>query len=218
MTTEWERDAALLDAWRDGDGQAGEQLFDLHADAVARFFENKIREGAEDLTQATFLRLIEGQARIREGIAFRAFLLGIARNVFREHLRALARGRKIDPEVESMAELAPGPTTVASNKQEQRLLLEALRRLPVDVQMILELHYWEELKTDDIASIMDQVPSTMRGNLVKARKRLRAVMAEIAASPELLSSTLEGLDGWAAELRELLGEHLGNHLGDPLTT
>ncbi|KIG17275.1 RNA polymerase sigma-70 factor [Enhygromyxa salina] len=206
MTIDRERDAALLAAWRGGDGQAGEQLFDLHADAVARFFENKVREGAEDLTQATFMRLLEGQERIREGIAFRAFMLGIARNVFREHLRELARGRKIDPEVESMAELAPGPTTVASNKQEQRLLLEALRRLPVDAQMVLELFYWEELKTDDIAEIMELAPSTTRGRLVKARNSLKTIMAEIAASPELLASTLGGLEGWAAELREHLGK------------
>lgn len=205
MTGDWERDAALLEAWRDGDSEAGEQLYNRHADAVARFFENKLREGAEDLTQATFLRMIEARHRIRDGVAFRAFVLGIARNVFREHLRELARGRSVDPEVESMADLAPGPTTVASNKQEQRLLLEGLRRLPVDAQIILELHYWEGLKTDDIAAIMDQVPATLRGNLAKARKLLSAVMAEIAASPELLASTIGGLEGWAAELREQLG-------------
>jgi RNA polymerase sigma-70 factor (ECF subfamily) len=152
VTTEWERDAALLEAWRNGDSQAGEQLFDRHADAVARFFENKVREGAEDL--------------------------------FREHLRTLARGRNIDPEVETMADLAPGPTTVASNKQEQRRLLEALRRLPVDAQIIVELYYWEELKTDDIAAVMDQVPSTVRGKLSKAHAmQVARAIGSMAGNP-----------------------------------
>jgi RNA polymerase sigma-70 factor (ECF subfamily) len=205
VSEDWDRDAALLDGWRSGDARAGEQLFDRHADAVARFFENKVREGAEDLTQATFLRMIEGRDRVRHGSVFRGFVLGIARNVLREHLRELARGRNVDPEVESMAELAPGPTTVAGVKQEQRLLLEALRRLPVDAQIILEFHYWEGLKTHDIAAIMDQIPSTVRGQLVKARKQLAAIMEALAASPDLLASTLGGLDGWAAELREQLG-------------
>jgi RNA polymerase sigma-70 factor (ECF subfamily) len=94
---------------------------------------------------------------------------------------------------------------VAGVKQEQRLLLEALRRLPVDAQIILEFHYWEGLKTDDIAAIMDQIPSTVRGQLVKARKQLAAIMEALAASPDLLASTLGGIDGWAAELREQLG-------------
>ena len=61
------------------------QLFDRHADAIARFFENKVRDGAEDLIQATFLRMMEGRERIL-GESFRAFMFGIARNVLREHL------------------------------------------------------------------------------------------------------------------------------------
>jgi RNA polymerase sigma-70 factor (ECF subfamily) len=213
VTTEWERDAALLDAWRDGDQRSGKQLFARHYAPVDRFFRNKVREGSEDLAQATFLRMIEGRARIREGVAFRAFLLGIARNVLREHLRELARGRNVDPEVESMADLAPGPTTIVSDKQEQRLLLEALRRLPVDTQIILELHYWEELKTDDIAAIMEQVPSTMRGKLIRARNRLEISMAEIAGSQELLASTLGGLEGWAAGVCVGMGVGMGGHDG-----
>ena len=205
MPTDWELDAGLLEAWRGGDDRAGERLFDRHAGAVARFFENKIRDGADDLTQSTFMRMIESRERIREGLVFRAFVLGIARNVLREHLRELTRGRQIDPDVDSMAALIPGPSTVAGNRQEQRLLLEALRRLSIDSQVLLELFYWEGLKTHEIAEVMELQPSTARSRLKRAREQLGEIMAAIAASPDLFQSTMEGLDGWAAQLREQLG-------------
>lgn len=204
MASDWQQDAELLDAWRSGNDGAGERLFDRHADAVARFFENKVREGAEDLTQATFLRMIEGRERVHEGIAFRAFVLGIARNVLREHVRELVRGRQIDPEVDSMVALAPGPSSVLAERDEQRLLLEALRQLPLDQQILLELFYWERLKSHEIAAVLELAPSTIRTRLVKAREQLAAAMAAIAASPELLATTLAGIEGWAAQIRERL--------------
>src|SRR5690606_5591478 len=112
MTGDWSIDAKLLDAWRAGDQAAGSQLFDRHADAVARFFGNKVTTGAEDLVQQTFLVLIENRERIREGLTFRAFVLGVARNVLRDHLRKLAREREVDPEVEAMTDRAPGVSTI----------------------------------------------------------------------------------------------------------
>ena len=210
VSTEWQLDAELLTAWRQGDQTAGAKLFDRHADAIARFFENKVREGGDDLIQQTFLRLVEGRERIREGITLRGYLLGIARNVLREHLRALARNREVDPEIECMADLAPGPSTVAGRTREHRLLLEALRRLPVEHQITLELFYWEELNAAEIAEIMGISHSAMRSRVAKARELLREAMAQITQSRELLESTIGGLDRWAAELRAQLGVSSGS--------
>jgi RNA polymerase sigma factor (sigma-70 family) len=202
---DWDRDVELLEAWRGGDDRAGEELFDRHANTVARFFENKVRESAEDLTQTTFVRMIEGRERVREGRAFRAYVFGIAQNVLREHLRALARGRNIDPDVDTMAELAPGPSTVVGVREEHRVLLEGLRRLPIQQQMLLELVYWERLKSHEIAELLGIQPSTARTRLATARAALGEKLAEIAASPDMLASTVHGLDTWAAELRARLG-------------
>jgi RNA polymerase sigma factor (sigma-70 family) len=200
-----QQDAELLAAWRRGDQRAGECLFDRHADAIARFFENKVRHGAEDLTQATFLRMLEGRDRVRLDAAFRAFAFGIARNVLREHLRELTRGRAVDPAVDSMAGLAPGPSTVVGARQEHQLMLEGLRHLPIDDQILLELYYWEELQTDEIAEVLGIPPSSTRRRLSETRARLDAKMAEIAASPELLDRTLRNLESWIAEVRQQLG-------------
>ena len=205
MTGDWHLDAELLAAWSAGDNHAGERLFDRHAPAVTRYFRNKVRDEVDDLVQQTFLALIDSKQRIRDGVAFRGFILGIARNILSKHLRKLARGRVVDPEVETMAELAPGPTTVAGRRQEHRLLLEGLRRLPIEHQHALELFYWEGLKANEIAAMMGVSHSAMRSRLAKARALLNEAMEGIAASPELLNSTVNGLDNWAAEIRGQLG-------------
>jgi RNA polymerase sigma factor (sigma-70 family) len=206
MTSDWSVDAELLEAWRSGDSNAGAELYDRHADAVARFFENKVCVGTGDLVQQTFLLLVENRDRIRDGLTFRAFVLGIARNVLRDHVRKLARGRVVDPEVDAMADLAPGPTTVLGHTREQRLLLAALRRLPVEHQIGLELFYWEEMDAREIAEIMGISHSAMRSRLVKARELLREAMTQLAESPELLATTLDNLAGWASQVRSQLGQ------------
>lgn len=200
-----QQDAALLEAWRGGDAPAGERLFDQHAGAIARFFENKVRHGAEDLTQVTFVRMLEGRERVREGGSVRAFIFGIARNVLREHLRGLARGREIDPMVDSMAALAPGPSTVVGLRQEHQLMLAGLRGLSIDDQILLELFYWEELRAHELAQILGLSSPTVRRRLSEARARLDRKMAEIAASPELLDRTSRHLQSWISDVRRELG-------------
>lgn len=200
-----DRDAELLEAWRSGDQAAGEQLFDRHADAVARFFENKVTRGAEDLVQTAFVRMLEGRDRYRGEGSFRAFVFGVARNLLREHVRELVRLGQVDPSVDSMAALAPGPSTVVGLRQEHQLMLEGLRHLPLDDQILLELFYWEDLSGDEIAGILGIPPSSTRRRLSEARSRLDAKMAEIAASPVLLDQTVRHLESWVADVRAHLG-------------
>jgi RNA polymerase sigma factor (sigma-70 family) len=204
MTHDWSVDAELLEAWRAGDVEAGARLFDRHADAVARMFENKVCVGAEDLVQQTFLVLVESRDRIREGSSVRAFVLGVARNVLRDHVRKLVRGRAVDPEVDAMADLAPGPTTVIGQNREQRLLLAGLRRLPLEHQIGLELYYWEEMDAREIAEVMGISHSAMRSRLAKARALLHQAMTRLAESPDELASTLDGLAQWASQVRAQL--------------
>lgn len=136
-------DRDLLLAWRDGDQRAAERLFERHASSIAYFFRNKLSTGAEDLVQQTFLGLVEGRHNVAQATNVRAYLFGIANNLLRKHLRSRARAPRFDPGVSSVAQIDPGPSTLLGQKHEQRLLLEGLRRIPVDHQVALELYYWE---------------------------------------------------------------------------
>ena len=90
-------DAQLLSAWREGDEDAGEVLFERFYDGLSRFFRNKAGEHAPDLIQRTFLVLLETQGRMREGTTFQAYLFGVARNILLEHYRGKRRdGERFD--------------------------------------------------------------------------------------------------------------------------
>jgi len=201
-------DGELLTRWRAGDTPSGEVLFERYYDAVERFFLNKVASAAQDLVQETFIRCVESRERIRDNDQFRLYLFGIAYNVLSAHLRERYRGdRAIDLGEVSVCDLSPGPGSLVAGRREHRLLIEALRNLPVDDQVILELHYWEQLTTNQMAEVLGIPVGTARGRLQRARTRLEEVMQRLAESPEDLASTLARLDDWAAECRERLGRH-----------
>lgn len=198
-------DAELLTEWRSGQSGAGGELFARHAPAIARFFRNKVSTPVEDLVQQTFLALLEGQHRLDDPDKTRGYLFGIAHNVLRGQLRTLTRDRQFDEGVSSLAELDPSPSSAFAHKREQQLLLLALRRIPIQHQVALELYYWEGLETPAIAEVLGISASAMRSRMVKAREVLAEVLAEIAGSEHELRSTLEGLDDWAAAIRAHMG-------------
>lgn len=199
-------DGDLLERWRGGDSSSGEALFDRYYDMVERFFINKVSNGVEDLVQETFTRCVASRERIRDNEQFRLYLFGIAYHVLTEHLRIRYRaGPPLDVDVSSMCDLAPGPVTLVVQRREHRLLLEGLRNIPADDQVVLELHYWENLTTEDIAVVLGIPVGTARGRLQRARTKLGEVMHRLTESPHDLTSTVARLEDWAKGCREQLG-------------
>ena len=196
-------DFELLEAWRGGDENAGRELFGRYFDAVYRFFRNKVDEVAEDLTQQTFMGLVQSRDRFRGDASFRTYLFMIARKKLYSHLRTTQR--RSDP-VEfhstSVADLGlVSPSRAVAARQEQQLLLQALRRLPIEMQVALELFYWEELTVAEIAEVLETPVGTVKSRLQRARARLDQVIAELAESEDLLRSTVDNFERWARELQ-----------------
>lgn len=181
-------DAELVDAWRRGEREACAQLFERYYDGLARFFRSKLPEAADDLVQRTFLRCFEGLARIADATAFRSYLFGIACNVLREHYRSIHRdGARLEFTSVSAQELAPSASAVIGWQQEQRLLLEALRRIPLEDQILLELCYWEQLPGREIAAIV----GAPLGHDSRVSRQRRALARHAAPRPPLLALLAE---------------------------
>jgi RNA polymerase sigma-70 factor (ECF subfamily) len=195
-------DAELLERWRTGHSTSGEALFERYYDSLERFFLNKVPNAVGDLVQETFTRCVASQARLRDEGHFGRYLIGIAKNVLNVHLREhYRRGVPIDLEQVTMCDLEPGPRTLVARRREHRLLLEALRNIPVGDQIVLELHYWEDFKTEDIADALEIPVGTAKGRLQRARERLEQAMSRLAESPNELESTMARLEDWAKECR-----------------
>ncbi|KIG13088.1 RNA polymerase sigma-70 factor [Enhygromyxa salina] len=199
-------DAALLAAWRDGDTRAGSQLFDRHYARLARFFKNKVGDEIYDLIQQTMLTCLERCDQLRDDARFAPFLLGVARNVLLHHYRTRARKHdKLDFDVSSVADLFVGGTTIIARRQRDRALLEALRRLPVEDQILLELYYWEELGGPALAELYAVPEGTIRTRLRKARQALEQALGRVGRSLGVaLTDSGDNLDAWAREIRALV--------------
>lgn len=196
-------DFDLVQAWRQGDTRAGGELFERHFDALYRFFVSKIGDAADDLVQQTLTACVRAREGYRGEASFRAYLLAIARH---ELYRYLERGRRDNQKVEigelSLADLGTSPSSLLARKDDERLLLEALRRLPLDQQIVIELHYFERLRGRDLVAAMGVPEGTVRSRLRLALDRLRRELETMARSTDLLDSTLTTLDDWAKSLRE----------------
>jgi RNA polymerase sigma factor (sigma-70 family) len=196
-------DLELLDAWRAADLRAGDLLFRRYFAQLSRFFRNKVDVGAEDLIQSTFLACVEGRDRFREASSFRTYLFAIARHHLLTHYRK--RARAVDFTCSSVVDLGASPSGPLSRREETTALLRALRAIPLEYQVVLELTYWEGMTGPEVAEVLEMPANTVRGRLSRARAALREALARQATSAALLRSTLADLDGWAATLRDELG-------------
>lgn len=195
-------DRQLLEAWQQGDQAAGERLVELHYDALVTFFRTKAGNDAADLVQRTFLIMLEAHHRMREGTPFNCYLFGIARNVLYEHYRGSRRQReRFQPELSSALDLGPTPSALLAEEEETELLLQALRRIPVEFQIILELYYWEKMTAKELAEVLEVPEGTARTRLRRAKQLLEGQLAKLARSPQLRKSTLSDLESWARQLR-----------------
>lgn len=195
-------DGALLVAWRDGDRGAGAELFDRYFMPLTRFFRNKANDRLDDLIQQTMLGLLEARDSYRGTGSLRSFIFGIALNVVRNHYRAAIRDEsKLDFGVTSIGDLAAGPVEVLAQRQEQQLLLQALRRVPFDHQVLLELYFWESLPAIEIAEVLGVPEGTVRTRIRRAKALLEVELRACSADPRLVESTLSGLETWARSIR-----------------
>lgn len=193
-------DDALLRAWQDGDKLAGDTLIKRHFSLVFRFLRPRAGQQTADLVQRSFLALAQAKGSIPAGVPVRAYLLGIARNQLLMTQRGDARRANVmSPGTASGPDGGPTPSGAAAMREEQRVLLQGLRLLPLEMQLAIELFYWEGLSRDEIATVLDVEPNTIKSRLQRAKDRLRALLPTL--DPVTGSVTAADLDRWAASLR-----------------
>lgn len=167
-------DRDLLARWAQGVQRAGDKLARRHYASLHRFFEIKVPEAADDLTQATMLACLEAHARFLGDAPFKSYLFGIARRQMLLYLRSRERHARM-----LTFKQAQGPDTVltpsrcAALRQEQTAMLMGLTALSVQQQMTVQLYYWERMKVAEIAAVFGVPESTITTRLARARELIR---------------------------------------------
>ncbi|MEZ4385119.1 MAG: sigma-70 family RNA polymerase sigma factor [Nannocystaceae bacterium] len=197
-------DFQLLEAWRAGDRAAGTELFNRHFNGLYRFFRNKVGDEADDLVQQTFLAVVRARDRFRGDSSFRTYLFTAARSKLYNHFSRKRPDQKDRLGVTSVIDLGVSMHRMMVKSEEQRLLLEALRALPLELQVALELHYFEGMRGPVLAEVLEIPEGTVRSRLRRGRERLRDELERLSASSERAATTMTNLDGWAEQIREIL--------------
>lgn len=181
-------DLALLERWRGGDLRAGDDLFRRYMPEVLRFFERKAGARAEDLTQQTFLDCLKSLKQFQGLSSFRTYLFAIARNELFGYFRREANRADIDFAVSSIADLGASMSSPSSHLErvrESRRLHDALARLPLEQQILLEYHYWYGVDASGLSEMLGLSPGNVRVRLLRARRALRKLLEEPASADEV---------------------------------
>jgi len=160
-------DEALMLACRKGSTEAFAQLFARYQAAVSRYFQRRVREAgrAEELAQDTFVALLKSAARYEVTASFRSFLFGIAFRVLS------AERRRYRPHMDACRDPA-----FVRDVDAGIWVRRALDQLADDDREIVMLREFDELRYEEIASVLGVPVNTVRSRLFRARTRLRELL------------------------------------------
>ncbi len=194
-------DAELLESWRGGDARAGSALLERHVDALVRFFDTKAPEAVDDLVQRTLLACVLHRDRLRDAASFRGFLFAVARNELYDHYKGQAKQAGFDPATSAVTDMAPTPSAALAADDTRGAIMSALQQIPIELQIALELHYWEDLSTAELGDALGIPQGTVKSRLRRAKELLRARMASLASPSRGDAGDAEReLDAWAATI------------------
>ena len=144
-----------------------EQIFRRHAQTVYRVCYSFMGSAAdaEDAMQATFMKLIDHPRTFESEQHEKAWLIVCASNLCKDLLKSAGYKR-----VTAMPEHEPADPRTQNPID---TTLDAVLRLPDRYKIVVYLYYYEGYKTDEIARMLGEKPSTVRNRLSDARKMLR---------------------------------------------
>jgi RNA polymerase sigma factor (sigma-70 family) len=130
-------------------------------------------DGASEVLQDVWVRVIRGIARLRDGSKLRAWLFGITRRTLMDRLRGqYARRTETDIEAHDIA-AEPVDDAVALDLD---ALDRALETLPLVEREVLTLFYLNDLSLNDVAEALQVPVGTIKSRLFRARRMLRQNM------------------------------------------
>ena len=146
-------------------------MFRRHVKSVYRLCYSYLGSAAdaEDATQSVFVKLVGAPRTFENPDHEKAWLLACAANVCKDELKSARRKR---------AGEMPADVADSQAHTESSNVLDAVLALPEQYKDCVYLHYYEGYKTDEIASMTNTPPSTIRNRLSEARKLLKASLDE----------------------------------------
>jgi RNA polymerase sigma-70 factor (ECF subfamily) len=165
MATEFSEDDAISGA-AGGDRESFGLLYDRYVERIYNyiFYRTGNHHDAEDLTARVFARAMKHITNYQDrGVPFSAWLYRIAHNLVANWHRDNSRRQELPLEdgfgLSGETEM---PEARLMRTEEQRAVLQVIRRLPEDRQQLLILKFVEHLSNAEIGKIMGRTEGAVK--------------------------------------------------------
>jgi RNA polymerase sigma-70 factor, ECF subfamily len=173
----------LVERAQAGDRGALEELYLLHFDRIYSYLHMSVgnRHDAEDLTNQTFVKMLESIGRFEwRKVPISAWLFRIAHNLAMDHFRA---SRRLQPEEE-----LPEPEYAAEHSAEEeafqaigrRSMLAMIENLSHDQQQVLTLKFVFNFGNSEVATILGKTEGAIKSLQHRALATLHRQLSKTA--------------------------------------
>lgn len=163
------------------------KLLKEHRDRIYSLALYSLRDvdDAADITQETFLRLWRHEGELSNEQA-KAWLMRVCHNLCIDQARRRKTVRTYFgvPDHEAVENLNScsgnelDQETRLLQQQEQQALLNSMAILPAETRSIMMLHYFQDLKIQEIAGLLGLKASTIKVRMHRARQSLKKHLSE----------------------------------------
>jgi RNA polymerase sigma-70 factor, ECF subfamily len=175
--TEQRDDRELVDASRQGDSSAFEELVRRKSGKVYGICYRVVgnAEDAKDISQLVFIKLWENLEKYDPGFTFDTWLYRMVQNVAIDFLRSRnSRDATVNSTLRLVKTEEPADQgRVMQHKEIEQVFAEISGALSPKQKMVFVMNQMEDLQLAEIAKVLGSSESTVRNHLFNARKTLQ---------------------------------------------
>lgn len=131
-------------------------------------------EDAKDILQEAFIKAYRNISRFKKASSFYTWFYTIVVNTARDFLRK--RGRREEPLSDEIADLSLSPASLALNSELNKLLEQAIQKLPEKQRLSFTMKHINGMKVLEIAGILHCRPATIKVHLFRAVRNLQKIL------------------------------------------
>jgi RNA polymerase sigma-70 factor, ECF subfamily len=155
----------LVERAQQGDRLALEELYLMHFDRIYSYLQMSVgnRHDAEDLTNQTFVKMLESIERFEwRKVPFSAWLFRIAHNLAMDHFRSRRRWQPEEEPPEPPGSEERSAEEEALQSIGRQSMLEMIEGLSQDQQQVLTLKFVFNFSNGDVAGILGKTEGAIK--------------------------------------------------------
>ena len=156
-----------------------EILMERYGESLLRlaFTYVKNRQTAEDIVQDVFIKAFEKKHDFRGDSSYQTYLYRMTVNRCHDYFRSWSFKNIFYTNKHQHLKFETSAETKVIHKTEQYIIGEQILSLPIKYREVIVLYYYNEYKIEEIATILEISPSTVKSRLKRARDKLKTLLS-----------------------------------------